>query len=51
MSFLNMFLKILYNVCSQNGTEKRQSICQQWKKGTRMYWNTSARSGVVAKLM
>ncbi len=37
MSFLNMFLKILYDVlCSQNSNENRQTTCQQRKKGSRV---------------
>jgi hypothetical protein len=37
MSFLNMFLEILYDVCSQNGNEKCRTTYQQRKmalKGT-----------------
>ncbi len=51
MSFLNMILKILYDVCSRNGNKKSQTTCQQRKKGIRVYWNTSARSVGVTKLM
>ncbi len=50
MSFLNLFLKILCDVCSRNSSKKRQTTCLQRKKGNRVYWNTSACSCGVTKL-